>query len=54
MELSDLVFDPLHFVIHIEEMDGYEDVSNELLNCARTVIDMDNEMQRIKNRSACQ
>ena len=32
------------------EMDGYEEVSNELLNCARAVIDMDNEMQRIKNK----
>ena len=35
----------LRYKQNIEEMDGYEDVSNELLNCARTVIDMDNEMQ---------
>ena len=40
----------LRYKQNIEEMDGYEDVSNELLNCARTVIDMDNEMQRIKNK----
>ena len=33
----------LRYKQNIEEMDGYEDVSNELLNCARTVIDMDNE-----------
>ncbi len=41
----------LRYKQNIEEMDGYEDVSNELLNCARAVIDMDNEMQRIKNKS---
>ena len=40
----------LRYKQNIEEMDGYEDVSNELLNCARAVIDMDNEMQRIKNK----
>ena len=40
----------LRYKQNIEEMDGYEEVSNELLNCARTVIDMDNEMQRIKNK----
>ena len=31
-------------------MDCYEEVSSELLNCARAVIDMDNEMQRIKDK----
>ena len=36
--------------IRTEEMDGYEEVSTELLNCARAVIDMDNEMQRIKDK----
>ena len=40
----------LRYKQNIEEMDGYEEVSNELLNCARAVIDMDNEMQRIKNK----
>ena len=40
----------LRYKQNIEEMDGYEDISNELLNCARAVIDMDNEMQRIKNK----
>lgn len=33
----------------IEEMEGYETVSQELLSCAQTVIEMDNEMQQIKN-----
>lgn len=33
----------------IEEMEGYEDISQELLSCAQTVINMDNEMLRIKN-----
>ncbi len=33
----------------IEEMEGYENISQELLCCAQTVIDMDNEMLRIKN-----
>ncbi|MDO4337141.1 MAG: GTP pyrophosphokinase family protein [Eubacteriales bacterium] len=33
----------------IEGMDGYEDISQELLRCAQTVIDMDSEMQNIKN-----
>ena len=32
----------------IEEMEGYENISQELLCCAQTVIDMDNEMLRIK------
>ena len=40
----------LRYKQNIEEMDGYKEVSNELLNCARAVIDMDNEMQRIKNK----
>lgn len=34
----------------IEEMEGYEDISHELLECAAAVINMDNEMQRIKDR----
>ena len=40
----------LRYKQDIEEMDGYEEVSSELLNCARAVIDMDNEMQRIKDK----
>ena len=40
----------LRYKQNIEEMDGYEEVSTELLNCARAVIDMDNEMQRIKDK----
>lgn len=40
----------LRYKQNIEEMDGYEEVSDELLNCARAVIDMDNEMQRIKDK----
>lgn len=33
----------------IEEMEGYEEIGHELLSCAQTVLDMDCEMQRIKN-----
>lgn len=33
----------------IEEMEGYETISKELLECAAAVISMDNEMQRIKD-----
>lgn len=33
----------------IEGMDGYENISKELLCCAQTVIDMDSEMQNIKD-----
>lgn len=33
----------------IEEMEGYDKVSHELQRCANTVVDMDNEMLRIKN-----
>ena len=40
----------LRYKQDIEEMDGYEEVSTEHLNCARAVIDMDNEMQRIKDK----
>ena len=34
----------------IEEMDGYEAISEELTNTALQLIEMDNEMQRIKNK----
>lgn len=33
----------------IEEMEGYDKISHELQCCATTVVDMDNEMLRIKN-----
>lgn len=33
----------------IEEMEGYELISQELLKSAKAVIEMDNEMQQIKN-----
>lgn len=33
----------------IEEMEGYDKISHELQSCAATVVDMDNEMLRIKN-----
>ncbi|MDO4275702.1 MAG: GTP pyrophosphokinase family protein [Eubacteriales bacterium] len=33
----------------IEDMEGYENISRELLTCARTVLETDTEMQRIKN-----
>lgn len=33
----------------IEDMEGYENISQELLTCARTVLETDTEMQRIKN-----
>lgn len=33
----------------IEEMDGYEAISDELTRCACAVIEMDTEMQQIKN-----
>ena len=34
----------------IEEMPGYEEISEELLHSARAIIDADNEMQRIKDK----
>ena len=34
----------------IEEMPGYEEISEELLHSARVVIEADNEMQRIKDK----
>lgn len=34
----------------IEEMDGYEEISEELTRSAYQLIEMDNEMQHIKNR----
>ena len=34
----------------IEQMEGYEEVSKELMQCAAAVIEMDNEMQNIKNK----
>lgn len=34
----------------IEEMDGYEKISEELTRSAYQLIEMDNEMQRIKNK----
>ena len=33
----------------IEEMDGYDAISDELMRSAQAVIEMDNEMQNIKN-----
>lgn len=33
----------------IEQMDGYEDISHALFDCAQTVSHMDNEMEKIKN-----
>lgn len=42
----------ISFVIKkgIEEMPGYEEISEELLHSARVVIEADNEMQRIKDK----
>ena len=34
----------------IEELPGYEDISEELYRSAQAVIEMDNEMQQIKNK----
>lgn len=34
----------------IEQMEGYEEVSHELLQCATAVINMDTELQTIKNK----
>ncbi len=34
----------------IEEMEGYDLISEELTHCALQLIEMDNEMQRIKNK----
>lgn len=34
----------------IEDLPGYEDISEELLRSAQAVIETDNEMQRIKNK----
>ena len=34
----------------IEEMPGYEEISEELLHSARVVIEADNKMQRIKDK----
>lgn len=34
----------------IEQMEGYEEVSQELLQCAAAVINMDTELQSIKNK----
>ena len=34
----------------IEEMPGYEEISEELLHSARAIIEADNEMQRIKDK----
>ena len=34
----------------IEEMPGYDEISEELLHSARVVIEADNEMQRIKDK----
>ncbi|MDY4692838.1 MAG: GTP pyrophosphokinase family protein [Blautia sp.] len=34
----------------LEEMDGYENISEELTKCAIELIEMDNEMQGIKNK----
>ena len=34
----------------IEAMDGYDSISDELTCCATQLIEMDNEMQRIKNK----
>lgn len=33
----------------IEEMEGYDKISHELQRCAKTVVDMDDEMLRIKD-----
>jgi Region found in RelA / SpoT proteins len=34
----------------IEEMPGYDEISEELLHSARAIIEADNEMQRIKDK----
>ena len=34
----------------IEEMEGYDKISEELTHSAYQLIEMDNEMQRIKNK----
>ena len=35
----------------IEEMPGYDEISEELLHSARAIIEADNEMQRIKRQN---
>ena len=34
----------------IEEMPGYDEISEELLHSAKAIIEADNEMQRIKDK----
>ena len=40
----------LRYKQDIEKMDGYEIISEELLRCAKSMHNMDNEMQSIKNK----